>query len=314
MMKKFFACALFALVSAATLSAEIVTKNLKLEKFDRVYVGNALNVTMKSGSTFAVDYTLDSKLVDFCSIYVRDGILYFTMDERSFPPELKAQLRNKETRRDVSITVFVPANVALKEININNNVQFKTEGKIVSMTDLTLCINGNAVMKDAEFKADRILVDACNKSSAFVSLHAGNVTLKTVNNAKITPTVSSADTVKVFTDGPSVVNCLGKCNVLEVASAGPSLVNVKCEAKKFNVDTKILSKVNASEASLKHANVKMSAGECQLGCVETLVMDMSSGAKLLFDGNPVITIEKINGSSVLKQPCANASKAGARGE
>lgn len=292
-------CAL-ACAACLTAGAENITRVEEFASFKGISAGDSFDITLKTGLGFSVEYTVDSRIIDYCSVYVQGDILSFNIDEKSFPKELKAQLRGKEKNVTMIATVTIPEHNDLDLIKLsdqavmNSTTPFKTSGTI------NIAISDNASLKSMRVSAATVKLDASNKGKMNIVASASKVEAHTANNSYV-DLEADAPALELITEGASSVAVSGKASTAKIQTSFTSSVSMKGAYDKLNIDAKNFSKVNALSANANDVEVVMNSCECSVNAVNSLRLTLQGGAKLTFDGEPSVYIDKIISSTVKRE-------------
>ena len=93
-MKKLFIAVALAVITAiaANAQASLVQEN-DYESFSSVNISDDFIVKLNSSDKYSVKTISDERVAPFVSCYVKNGVLYVSLDRKSFTPELKKQLK-----------------------------------------------------------------------------------------------------------------------------------------------------------------------------------------------------------------------------
>ena len=110
MKKLFFALALAVMTAiAANAQASLVQEN-DYESFSSVNISDDFIVKLNSSDKYSVKTISDERVAPFVSCYVKNGVLYVSLDRKSFTPELKKQLKTKGAAKPVlEVAVYFPS-------------------------------------------------------------------------------------------------------------------------------------------------------------------------------------------------------------
>lgn len=296
-MKKII-CIVAALTAIfAVANAETVNRKETLSTFHGLNIANNFEVTLTAGNGYSVSFDVDSRIADYCNVYVNAGVLTFKVDEKSFPKELKAQLKKEKSPLGVSAHVTVPEHSMLQNITLADNAILVSHSSYTVSNSFSINASDNSVIKSLEINSPQVTVNASKKAKMHLDITCNAIQVNASNNSEINLEIETA-TLDFKLDNSAYVNCGGKANNCRVLASVSSKLNLKGNFDKMGVEAKGFAKIDALGASVTNVDVNLTNCECSVNAVETLRMTLSSGAKLVFDGAPVITIDKISTSSV----------------
>lgn len=93
-MKKLFIAIALAVITAmsANAQASLVQEN-DYESFSSVNISDDFIVKLNSSDKYSVKTISDERISPFVTCYVKNGVLYVSLDRKSFTPELRKQLK-----------------------------------------------------------------------------------------------------------------------------------------------------------------------------------------------------------------------------
>lgn len=285
------------LLSSLWLSAQNVENRTSLSSFHAISVSNNFEVILQEGADYAIETSIDSRISDYCTTNVSGGVLVLKVDEKSFPKELKAQLKGKEKADNLKAVITVPSSNLLQKIELTDKAQLESHSKFTAANSLTINTSGNAVIKSLDVNSPQVSIIAANKSKIHIDVKSTTLQLTASNNADVNVEAETTN-LDIKTDGNAEVTASAKCTNCVLNSSLVSKVNLKGTVDKLAVNAKDMTKIDAKSANANDVDVNLKSCECTVTPLKTLRINISGGAKLIFDGAPVITIDKIAGSSV----------------
>lgn len=296
-MKKII-CIVAALTSMfVAANAETVNRSEKLNSFHGLNIADNFEVTLTAGDSYAVSYDVDSRIVDYCGVYVNGGVLTFRVDEKSFPKELKAQLKKDKKPLSISVHVTIPEHSMLQNVTLADNAILVAHSSYTVSNSFTINASDNSVIKTLDINSPQVSINASKKAKMHLDITCNAIQVNATNSSEINLEVETA-TLDLNLDNFVNVNCAGKANNCRILASSSAKLNLKGNLDKMGVEAKGFVKIDALGASVTSVDVNLNNCECSVNVVETLRMTLAGGAKLVFDGAPVITIDKITSSSV----------------
>lgn len=296
-MKKILLTLAAALFSLAAF-AEIHTTSVELHPFNAINVSRNFELSIVNGNSYNLELHVDSRIIDYVNFYVQAGTFYLTVEEKSFPKELSAQLKKKDENVVIKAIVTVPEN-HLNSITLNNTTVLESSGCFVPSNNLSLVLNDNTLVKSFRLSGKQINVFCYKKSRLKANIDCSNIIVRSYNNSVSEIEVKAVE-ADLSTEGNSQLNFNGKIDKCVLNSANSSKILLKGAAEKFNLSALNYSNVNATAFEVKNVSVNMSNCSATVKALENLDINLTNGARLTFDGKPIINIGRINSSSVFK--------------
>lgn len=281
----------------AVANAETVSRSEKLGSFQGLNIASNFEVTLSAGDSYSVSFNVDSRIADYCNVYVNAGVLTFKVDEKSFPKELKAQLKKEKSPLSVSARVTIPEHSMLQSITLADNAILVSHSSYTVSNSFNINASDNSVIRSLDVNSPQVTVNASKKAKMHLDITCNAIQVNASNNCEINMEIEAA-TLDFKLDNFAYVNCGGKSNNCRILASSSAKLNLKGNFDKMGVEAKGFVKIDALGASVTNVDVNLTNCECSVNAVETLRMTLASGAKLVFDGAPVITIDKISTSSV----------------
>lgn len=299
-MKSVFAILVGGLALCSVASAQTRSVSHSLSPFNQVNVSGTVGsssfvVDVKQSASYAIDLVIDELIAEYVQAIVKKDVLYLAIDEKAIPSEVKKLYKARNAAPCVlRATIYTPDMNTLEAADksiIAVYDEFKTDTFTLTMKEksalkelkinsksitVNLSDGANAVMTVA---ADDMSVNASNKSILNVNVDCVNLSLKQSGNSESTIEGNYVD-VKVDNGGFSKAKIVGKGNSMSTSLSGTASVDA------INLKVASCDAVLSNHSSLYEA------------ASENLKLDLSGSSTLVFDGNPVIEIVKINSSTV----------------
>lgn len=292
------AAALFAFMHLAV--GQTVTRTESFTSFSAIDVSSSFEVVLREGKRYEVEYTVDKRVADYCGIFLKGGVLCFNLDEKSFPKELKQQLKGKDKNVVLRATVTIPETSMLQNITVSDKAILRGEQQQFEVTNSCIVTaSDNAKILGLNLESSQITLNARNRAEVKLSLEASSVTISAINNCDLDLDVV-APSLSVSSDNSSKLNCRMNSNSCDITAEASSELIFKGNCSKFSLKSKNNAKIYALDASVEHADLSMNSGTCELNVLNSMRLDLTSGAKLTFNGSPSIALDRIQNSTVLR--------------
>lgn len=305
-MKKVLTLAVATFAAVIFASAENIKKTEEFHSFNSISVSNNFDITIVESSSYSADLTIDSKIIDYCKIYVQAGVLNLSVDEKSFPKELKSQLRGKNNIVDLKATIHVPAQT-LSSLNLSDDAVLNVHGDMTAAKNFNITITDNATVKSMKLYGEQVSINASKKAGFKADIECENIQVATANNATVNIEVKAAD-ADVKTEGSSQAFVNAKLQSCKSVSSAMSKLEFKGVATQYSATGSNFANINAEALEAEEVSVNINSCSCNVNATKKLNITLTSGAKLVFEGTPSITIDKIASSSVTKAADAKAKK------
>lgn len=299
-MRKVFLCivALCAFTFASV--AETIEKKEQFSSFASIEIHNNFEVTIQPGTSYEVVLTVDKRVSDYCRMYVQGTTLVIELDEKSYPKELKGQLKKKD-----SAPLILVANVAMPVTSGLQSIKMLDSSILASVNDfnlpqqLEIVTEGNANVKSFDVKAPKVTISSKKNSKVQANVNASEINITTKQNSSVSVTLNGSKT-NVASEGNSQVALSGTAASADFKTSGNSQLAITAKINNVTITGKNNSYLDAHSAEIGNADVDITTATCEINPTEALKITLSSNAKLIFGGSPVIDIQKIANSSVTR--------------
>ena len=141
MKKLFLAFAMVVMTAfAAHAQARLVQEN-DYESFSSINVSDDFIVKLNSSHKYSVKTISDERVAPFVVSYVKNGVLYVTLDRKNFSSEVKKQLKVKGAAKPVlEVEIYFPSIKSL-EMSDNTNLQISD---VIKAETFTLVLSDKA--------------------------------------------------------------------------------------------------------------------------------------------------------------------------
>ena len=302
------AAALLAL-GAASASAQTLERNGDFSAFDAINVTGPFEVNFVPSEKYAVKFVVEAVLADFVIYTQRENAVYVTYSDKDVPKEVKKIFKGrKNPDPTMQMTVYAPH---LSEIVLNGAAVFNADAEITG-DKLDISLTEKAKVATLRARVENVGINLKNKASATLSLDVpGSLAVWTegASNARIAGKFGSVSTVSA---GSSTIVVEGDSEEVAVKSEGSSQVSVKSKTGKARIESGNTSKVsmegsaqelevlgkNNSVADLRKLDVdtvtlSLNSSTAHVGNKNKLVLELTGGAEVFYEGNPEMSVVKI---------------------
>lgn len=270
--------------------------------FRTVDIGSAFDFTLHKADECRVVISADERIADYLTYYIKDNTLNLALDSKSFPQELKKTFRG----RDASVPVL-QADIYvkdLKELRMHDSVVLNNEESF-STDSLHVSLDGRAMISGFSFEGDFLSVKLGRSSYADLSVKADSVRVA-VSGASSADMTFETGGLSLHSEGMAGIRATGTAHRCAVYSESSSEVSVAGSAESLDVTGRGMSVINASGLEVDRAAVRLSGpSQCSADAGNSLCIDLSGGAHLMYGGTPSTHIVRIQNSSVTRYDDGN---------
>ena len=245
-------------------------KSYPVTGFESVTVGSHFEATLQEGRC-NVKVNADKALLPYVQVYVREGVLYIDLDEKSIPSDVKKIYRGKNAPVPVvSAIVTLPSP---KAITARENALLKSNGTV---------------------QADSIQVNIEDKADVrHFKLEAAKATVTLTKSAQADFSLVSPDATLIC-EGGSRCEVAFKGTLLKADLNGTSRCAVTGEAESFSFQSKRFAKLDALQLNAPRIKADMKgASEACIQADGSLSVHLTGGSELYYAGFPTIQVDEI---------------------
>lgn len=289
----------FAQKNDVATPAQIVRNKADYTSFVGISIARNFEISLINGGSYYSVVEADSRIADFCRAYVQGSVLYVDVDEKNLPSEAKKIMSKKGALAPVmKVTVSIPEHADFQQINLDGYAILSSLASFSNSSHLNIAASGNSVIKSLNAKVSDLSVTTSKKANVECEIACNN--LKVVcSNGSVVMLKGRAHSVETNSDGSSLITLDAAVKTITVTAGGSSNVVLSGTADKFDIIGRNNGKVDASKFKVKSAWADVNHGEAQLNVDENLKLTLQSGAKVNYEGLPVIDIDKIQNSTVV---------------
>ena len=297
MKKLFFALALAVMTAiAANAQASLVQEND--ESFSSVNISDDFIVKLNSSDKYSVKTVSDERVAPFVSCYVKNGVLYVSLDRKSFTPELKKQLKAKGAAKPVlEVEVYFPSIKSL-EMSGNTNLQI---ADIVKAENFTLVLSDKAKVNKLNIESETAEINLSKSAYANVEATTSKTLYVNTENTSQAIVKHFGNAISLTSAGTSLQNIESEVVNMNASLNGGSTIEVKGSAAKLQVKGAATSRLTAEALAADNASVEQSgSSKCHVNVSGNILVNLTGGAMLTFMGKPTIEVDRIVNSTLIK--------------
>ncbi len=298
-MKKLFIAVALAVMTAiaANAQASLVQEN-DYESFSSVNISDDFIVKLNSSDKYSVKTISDERVAPFVSCYVKNGVLYVSVDRKSFTPELKKQLKVKGAAKPVlEVEVYFPSIKSL-EMSGNTNLQISD---VIKAETFTLVLSDKAKVNKINIESETAEINLSNGAYANVEATTSKTLYVMTENSSQAVVKHFGNAISLGSTGTSLQNIESEVVSLNADLNGGSTIEVKGSAAKLLVKGAATSRLNAEALAADNASVEQTgSSKCHVNVTGNILVNLSGGAMLTFMGKPTIEVDRIVNSTLIK--------------
>ena len=289
------ACCIAAFAQASKEKTEVFSS------FNAISASNCVAVTLEKGSKYSVTLKTDARIADYCRMYVQGSTLVIDIDEKSYPNELKAQLRKKDSAPVFAYAeVTIPSAGTVQSLSLNDEATFSAAFKLELQHNFSVSTTGSAIVKSLNVSTNEdIMVNAAKKSSVSITAKGTSVTLNSDNQSVISADVTAVNATANIAAN-STQNIKGNISTILANGAGSGKAIINAQITSLEVIGKGNSTIDARESACKNATVNLTSCKAYIHATGALKVTLSSGAYLAYDGTPDFDIVSVKNSSIIR--------------
>ena len=298
MKKLFFALALAVITAiAANAQASLVQEN-DYESFSSVNISDDFIVKLNSSDKYSVKTISDERVAPFVSCYVKNGVLYVSLDRKSFTPELKKQLKAKGAAKPVlEVEVYFPSIKSL-EMSGNTNLQI---ADVVKAENFTLVLSDKAKVNKLNIESETAEINLSKSAYANVEATTSKTLYVNTENTSQAIVKHFGNAISLTSAGTSLQNIESEVVSMNASLNGGSTIEVKGSAAKLQVKGAATSRLTAEALAADNASVEQTgSSKCHVNVTGNILVNLTGGAMLTFMGKPTIEVDRIVNSTLIK--------------
>ena len=298
-MKKLFIALAFAVMTAiaANAQASLVQEN-DYESFSSVNISDDFIVKLNSSDKYSVKTISDERVAPFVSCYVKNSVLYVSLDRKNFTSELKKQLKTKGAAKPVlEVEIYFPTLKSL-EMSGNTNLQISD---VIKAENFTLVLNDKAKVNKINIESETAEINLSKGAYANVEATTSKTLYVTTENTSQAIVKHFGNAISLVSSGTSLQNIESEVVNMNADLSGGSTVEVKGSAAKLLVKGAATSRLTAEALAADNASVEQTgSSKCHVNVSGNLLVNLTGGAMLTFMGKPTIEVDRIVNSTLIK--------------
>ena len=298
MKKLFFALALAVMTAiAANAQASLVQEN-DYESFSSVNISDDFIVKLNSSDKYSVKTIADERVSSFVSCYVKNGVLYVSLDRKNFTADLKKQLRAKGSPKPVLEVEVYFTTIKSLEMSGNANLQI---ADVVKAENFTLVLTDKAKVNKINIESETAEVNLSKGAYANVEATTSKTLYVNTENNSQAIVKHFGNAISLTSAGASLQNIESEVVNLNASLAGGSTIEVKGSAAKLQVKGAATSRLTAEALAADNASVEQTgSSKCHVNVTGNILVNLTGGAMLTFMGKPTIEVDRIVNSTLIK--------------
>ena len=292
-MKKIIISAI-ALVVSLFAVAQVKTTDYNYSSFKGISADSDFDVTVSFGSEYKVSVQAETSYMQYINVGVSAGVLEISLNEKTVPAEVKKLY--KGVNPAFKATVVMP--VALESVRLKGKSSLSVQGEIKSDADVSISVADNAELKKISVSAPSCNVSLEKKGSAEIVFVGDKITVAAAGSSTLDLTRDVKESEFALSGAANLV-LRGTSDSMTISTKGTSKAALNGSAANVEYILGGTSNINAVGLESSNAKVTMS-GLCSLteAAKDSLKINITAGASLVFDGSPVIDIETVKNASV----------------
>lgn len=298
MKKLFFALALAVITAiAANAQASLVQEN-DYESFSSVNISDDFIVKLNSSDKYSVKTISDERVAPFVSCYVKNGVLYVSLDRKSFTPELKKQLKAKGAAKPVlEVEVYFPS---IKSLEMSGNTNLHI-ADVVKADNFTLVLSDKAKVNKLNIESETAEINLSKSAYANVEATTSKTLYVNTENTSQAIVKHFGNAISLTSAGTSLQNIESEVVNMNASLNGGSTIEVKGSAAKLQVKGAATSRLTAEALAADNASVEQTgSSKCHVNVTGNILVNLTGGAMLTFMGKPTIEVDRIVNSTLIK--------------
>lgn len=298
-MKRIFLFSAILLSALVTASAQSnLVQNKDYESFKAINVSDKFTVKLRHAPQYSVRITSDERISPYVQVYVKNGTLYLILDDKSYTPELKKELRQKGASEPfLEAEVYMPtvSSLILKDkSHLLQCDRFHAESFVLTASDNAKISQFNLDCATAELNFSKSCI-------ASVDINAsGKLYISSANSSEVS-LAQNGGIMFLETTGSSVFKAKAAISEAEMNVSNGSNVTVSGTASAIKVKASGLSRTDLEQFEAKDGSIEQTgSSKCHVNVTDHLKVNLTGGSMLTFKRKPAIDVERIVASTLIK--------------
>jgi hypothetical protein len=298
-MKKYFvlivSCLLWGVVANAQ-PQKVIEKDF--ENFSTIKIEDKFDVKLISSDRYAVRINVDERIASHVQAYEKNGILYLSLDERGYTKDLKKQLRQKGASQPaLEAEIYMPSVNSLvfsDQVFVRYCDELKSENFTLTASDNVKIQQLRVACSTADFNVAKS-VDMTAEMTVASKLY-----LAAANTAKVS-LIQNGGNCFLELGGSAYVDMKAAVQSLEVIASSGSESHISGTASLLTVNAMGMSRTDAELLEVKEGQITQTgSSKCHVNVTDKMKVNLTGGCMLTFKRTPVIEVERIVGSTLIK--------------
>lgn len=297
-MKKFLISSLTALAAFTSVYAQkTVEQVVDYSGFRNLEVKKDYDVQLCNSDFYSVKILVDERIADYVIATVNNNTLILDLDEKSFPKELKKELKSKNAIQPVlQAKVYAPT---FTKISLYSKACISAADNIKSDEMIFELFNSSSV-RNVVVDCKACKLQLANKASGRFDIYC-NEAEYLADNAASSTIKFNTNRLICTTNGSSTTTIDGEFSDLELRSRNYSRLNISGSGNKATFECSSSSVINADALSLYNAEVDLSnSAVCKVNAKDNLKVQLLGSSHLIYNSAPVIEVERIVNSTMTR--------------
>lgn len=288
-------CLLYGFVASAQ-QQKVIEK--EFQWFSTVKVQDNFIVKLARAELYGVRINVDERIAAHVQAYEKNGILYLILDEKGYTRELKKELNQKGAPQPVlEVTVYMPE---IKSLVFSDDVLVTHCEELISDT-FTLTASDNVKIQQLNVTCQAADMNVSKSAEVVANLKvANNLYLTALNSAKVSLD-QFGGTASLELQSSSIVNMRARVDAINVDAVSGAEAHISGAATMLVVNASGYTRVDAELLEAMHAQVTQTgSSKCHINVSDKVKVHLTGGAMLTFKRNPMIEVERILNSTLIK--------------
>ena len=294
-----FAVCIVTLVSVP-LSAQSVQESVReeLPAFSGIRLGGDFTLEIRYGKQYRARMAVEEVFAEYVDFQVADGVLTVSMDDRKVPMDVRKLFRAKDGMREPAFQVIVTMPETLSSLHLSERaVLLKADELVVAPEGISVQLSDNARIESLTTGGGRTSIVLDKRAEAGVQVNCDSLAVSLSGNASLILNQQVLSSKIEIVGGSSLV-VGGSAKELELTARGSSKSILNGMASRAAYLLNGMASVNAVNLKVEQAQVQMS-GMCSMTqAAGDLTVDLSGGATLEFQGDPLIHVLRIKNATM----------------
>lgn len=298
-MKKFvFTLALAVMTAFASYAQASLVQENDYESFSSVNISDDFVVKLNTSHKYSVKTISDERVAPYVVCYVKNGVLYVSLDRKSFSPELKKQLKVKGAPKPVlEVEVYFPT---IKSLELNDNAHVQI-ADVINSENFTLTLSDKAKVNKLNISGETAEIKLSKNSYASVEAETSKTFYVTTENSSQAIVKHFGNAISMVSSGSSVQNVTSEVVSMNADLSGGSTIEAKGSASKLQVKGVGTSRFTAEDVAADNAAIEQSgSSKCHVNVNGNILVNLTGGSMLTFMGKPTIEVDRIVNSTLIK--------------